>query len=396
MSLNYEEPNSASVVTTALEDNPSITPATLAAMSGVLGLNNPSTEVVVGSWDGTGSTVTAPAGEETQLIVVDIDQPAGTDILVEIPQDVATNPVWVFDTDANVQVRFNTVERVIQMGNGSDYVYVTGDRDTTIDGSGGNDVIFTTGGNDSITGGDGQDTIYSVFGDDTISGGDGNDVISIATADSILAFGDAGNDMFVYFDASTSTVDGGTGFDIVTTDFEETVHDEWVITVGDASVQFVYAESGETFFDITATDVELFMTQAEAAELTQFSYAIVDSENRADAMRLYQTALGRSADDQGAEFWLDAIEAGATVEQLATDFAGSDEFASIWPDVTNNTELVTQIYQNAFGRAPDTAGLDFWVDALDSGSISTGEFLAAIASSTEAEGITNVIVYGIV
>jgi len=361
MSVNYSDPLTAAQVAESTDANPSVSNSTVTAIAALLGVTEPTDTVVVGSWDGEGEVV-APEGETTQIVIVDIQ---GEDpVEVVIPESLSTNPVWIFDTDANVTVRFNTVERVINMGNGSDVVEVTGDKNTTIDGAGGDDLITTSGGNDSISGSNGNDTIFAAAGNDTISG--------------VLNF---------------DTIDGGTGFDMML--LAGDVSNWTVSVVGDDVVfnsTFITDESGNQT-NAVISNVEFVQIAEEAAELTQFSYVITEDGAEAEAMRLYQTALGRSADYEGAQFWLDAIESGATVEQLANDFAGSAEFASIWSDVSTNTELVNQIYENAFGDAPDAEGLEFWVTALDDG-LSAGDFIAAVASSTDAQSITNVIVVG--
>ena len=289
----------------------------------------------------------------------------GTDpVEVAIPESLSTNPVWIFDTNADVTVRFNTVERVIQMGNGSDDVTVVGDKNTTLLGMGGNDLLATSGGNDSIEGGNGNDTIDAGAGNDTING--------------VLNF---------------DTVDGGTGFDLMLLAGDVS---NWTVSVVGDDVVFnstFITDSLGNQTNATISNVEMVQIAESAAELTQFSYIITQDGDTADAMRLYQTALGRSADYEGAQFWLDAVDAGVSIEQLATDFASSAEFASIWADIDTNTELVTQIYTNAFGTGPDDEGLAFWVDALDNG-LSTGDFIAAIASSEDAASIYNVIVVG--
>jgi hypothetical protein len=362
MSLNYNEPDTAAQVEEALAANPSVSNATITAIAALLGVTEPTETIVVGSWDGVGEVV-APEGETTQIMVVNIE---GEDpVEVVIPEQLSTNPVWIFDTDADVTVLFNTVERVIQMGNGSDVVEVTGDKNTTLEGGGGNDLLETSGGNDSIEGGNGNDTIFAGAGDDTING--------------VLNF---------------DTIDGGTGFDMVMLSGSFA---DWAVSMSGSNVIFnstaATGASVDAPINANLVNVEFVQIAAEAAELTQFSYVITEDGAKAEAMRLYQTALGRSADYEGAQFWLDAIESGATVEQLANDFAGSAEFASIWSDVSTNTELVNQIYENAFGEAPDAEGLEFWVTALDDG-LSEGDFIAAVASSTEAQSITNVIVVG--
>lgn len=359
MSLQYNEPMSAAAVGQDLEQSSST--ATIAAISALLGVTSPTDEIVVGAWDGSGAVV-APVGQETQIVVVDI---TGTDpVEVTIPESLSTNPVWIFETDADVTVRFNTVERVIQMGNGDDDVTVVGDKNTTLEGLGGNDLLATSGGNDSIEGGNGNDTISAGAGNDTING--------------VLNF---------------DTIDGGTGYDLVLLAGDVT---NWTVSVVGDDVVFnstFITDSLGNQTNATISNVELVQIAQVAAELTQFSYVITQDGATADAMRLYQTALGRSADYEGSQFWLDAVEAGVSIEQLATDFAGSAEFASIWSAVSTNTELVTQIYTNAFGTGPDDEGLTFWVDALDNG-LSTGDFIAAIASSEDAASITNVIVVG--
>ncbi len=359
MSLQYDQPMTAESVGQDLEQSSST--ATIAAIGALLGVTSESDEVVVGSWDGSGEVV-SPAGQETEIVVVDIP---GTDpVEVTIPESQSTNPVWIFETDADITVRFNTVERVIQMGNGDDDVTVVGDKNTTLLGMGGSDLLATSGGNDSIEGGNGNDTIDAGAGNDTING--------------VLNF---------------DTVDGGTGFDLMLLAGDVS---NWTVSVVGDDVVFnstFITDSLGNQTNATISNVEMVQIAESAAELTQFSYIITKDDDTADAMRLYQTALGRSADYEGAQFWLDAVEAGVSVEQLASEFASSDEFTSIWADISTNTELVTQIYTNAFGDGPDEAGLTFWVDALDNG-LSTGDFIAAIASSEEAASITNVIVVG--
>ena len=41
------------------------------------------------------------------------------------------------------------------------------------------------------------------------------------------------------------------------------------------------------------------------------------------------------------------------------------------------------LYENVLGRAPDGGGNDFWVDALDDGSISRAQVLVGFAESSE-------------
>jgi hypothetical protein len=116
------------------------------------------------------------------------------------------------------------------------------------------------------------------------------------------------------------------------------------------------------------------------------------TDNKGSAMRLYQAALDRSADQSGAQYWLDEIETDTiNFVNMAASFLVSDEYVDAYGTQTN-TQFVEQIYQNTFDRAADQAGLNYWLNSLDSGT-SRALVLASIAASEEASNsVTNVIV----
>jgi len=356
MSLQYDQPDSAESVTESLQENPSISAASFGAISQILNLETTTAQIVVGSWDGSG-TVQAPVGQTPEMVVVDINQPSGTTVPVSIPTELVLNKVWIFDTDANIQVTFNTTERVIVMGNGNDEVTVIGDRNTTLDGGDGNDILILSGGADSVTGGNGNDSISAGAGNDTIVSGLGFD-----------------------------TVDGGAGFDVVQV---ASAVNQWTVVVDGAKVMLSGLPGTNNSVEMTNVDFISF----GAALGNQNSIVITTAaNNKDDAMRLYEAALDRSADQGGAQYWLDGLTAGSVnYVEVAGYFLGSSEYVGKYGTQTN-TQFVQQIYQNAFDRSAEEAGLGFWVSALEGGA-SRAEVLAAIAGSTEAETtITNVVV----
>jgi len=359
MSLQYDQPDSAESVTQSLQENPSISAASFGAISQILNLESTTAQIVVGSWDGSGN-VQAPVGLTPEMVVVDINQPFGTTVPVTIPLELVQNKVWVFDTDANVQVTFNTTERVIVMGNGNDEVTVLGDRNTTLDGGNGNDTLILSGGADSVTGGNGNDSISAGAGNDTIVSGLGFD-----------------------------TVDGGLGFDVVQV---ASAVNQWTVVVDGSKVMLSgLAGTPNSVNSVEMTNVEFISFGASLGN--QNSIVITTAaNNKDDAMRLYEAALDRSADQGGAQYWLDGLTAGSVnYVEVAGYFLGSSEYVGKYGTQTN-TQFVQQTYQNAFDRSAEEAGLGFWVAALEGGA-SRAEVLAAIAGSTEAETtITNVVV----
>lgn len=47
--------------------------------------------------------------------------------------------------------------------------------------------------------------------------------------------------------------------------------------------------------------------------------------------------------------------------------------------------FVTLLYQNAFDRAPDVEGLEYWAEALEAEQVDHGDVMAYIASSDEIQ-----------
>ncbi len=60
---------------------------------------------------------------------------------------------------------------------------------------------------------------------------------------------------------------------------------------------------------------------------------------------------------------------------------GSAEFIATYGTLTNS-QFVSQLYRNILNRAPDTGGLNFWIDRLSSGT-SRGEVVLGFSESPE-------------
>lgn len=103
---------------------------------------------------------------------------------------------------------------------------------------------------------------------------------------------------------------------------------------------------------------------------------------------LYLAYFGRPADPAGLAFWSGVLQKNnGDTTVMTKGFAQSTEaMARFSGDST--TERVTDIYQQMFGRAPDKAGLDFWVGAIDKGALNVGDAAIQImrgAQSTDAQ-----------
>jgi hypothetical protein len=101
------------------------------------------------------------------------------------------------------------------------------------------------------------------------------------------------------------------------------------------------------------------------------------------AYRLYKAAFNRTPDPAGLGFWIDAMNRGATLEQVAAGFVDSKEYWSIYGDYLDVGQIVARYYQNILGRAGEPAGIDFWTHILDSGAATLAQVLAGFSESAE-------------
>lgn len=197
--------------------------------------------------------------------------------------------------------------------------------------------------------------IVGTAGNDTIQTADGADVVRVGRGD--------------------DTIDTGGGIDAVRVDGAL------------ASAQISVAEDGTVTVATGAGTKTLRNTEIVTFE----DKKVVIAENTEDASiaLLYEAAFGRQIDNAGYRFWEKATEganeggAGLTVEAVAETFASSDEFVDKFGALSNQ-DFVNQIYTNFFDRSADAEGRQFWLDLLESGEISRGEFLKNVAGSEEA------------
>ncbi|MBJ3774417.1 DUF4214 domain-containing protein [Acuticoccus mangrovi] len=295
-------------------------------------------------------------------------------------------------------------------GKGNDQILGDAGNDT-LSGDGGSDTVSGGAGNDSIDGGDGADSLTGVAGDDTIvagagadsvDGGTGNDSISgDAGADSLS--GSAGDDT-ISAGAGADTVDGGSGDDLIYGDSgtntlsggagDDTIVSgtgDDVIDGGDDSDTAVFATaynaatvSGTTedWTVTTSTDGTDTVSNVEVLEFVDGRMVYDNEDNAAVALRMYDAAFGRDPDLVGFNTWIEQLDSGLTVEEMADSFAASAEFTKTYGSLSNE-EFVEQLYLNVLDREGNESGIAAWTSQLDSGNMDRGEVLARFSESQE-------------
>ena len=132
------------------------------------------------------------------------------------------------------------------------------------------------------------------------------------------------------------------------------------------------------------------LTNIERLQFTDTTIALDIGANQTagSGYMLYKAAFNRTPDTGGLGYWINKMDTGMSYSDVANNFVNSAEFKTAFggsnPSV--NT-LVTKLYNNVLNRAPDAGGLAFWQEKLTTGW-STADVLGYF--STSAENVTNV------
>ncbi|MFT8234475.1 DUF4214 domain-containing protein [Pseudomonas guariconensis] len=90
----------------------------------------------------------------------------------------------------------------------------------------------------------------------------------------------------------------------------------------------------------------------------------------------YKNILGREPDAGGLAYWQAQVESGQIqLAEVVSSFTTSAEAQAV-------VQPIIALYQAAFGRTPDTGGLQYWVAQMQ-GGLSLSDVTQAFAQSSE-------------
>lgn len=105
-------------------------------------------------------------------------------------------------------------------------------------------------------------------------------------------------------------------------------------------------------------------------------------EGDVDALlRLYDAAFDRDADGAGLGYWLDRQDVMETA-QIADAFVDASEFQQLHGEIRNDA-FVDLMYANVLEREADSAGRDYWIGQLEAGD-SPGAVMVGFTESQES------------
>jgi phospholipase C len=108
-------------------------------------------------------------------------------------------------------------------------------------------------------------------------------------------------------------------------------------------------------------------------------------KNVAPVLSLYETFLNRPAEHDGAAFWVNTLNNGATLGQVAQAIISSKEGLAVDGNLAAATDAqyVNFLYTVLYKRTPGVTEAAFWVNQLSAGTASRGDVAAAFVQAPE-------------
>ena len=248
-------------------------------------------------------------------------------VTVQVVGDMLNETTEIFGL-----VLSNAVNATIARAQGTATVTENG---LSLVGTGGNDALMGNIRNDAIVGMGGNDILIGSVGNDTIDGGPGLDTA------------------FYYVDSLS----------------------QCIITQPTAgSLPVTVASSLE------GTDS---LSSVERLHFTDTNLAFDLYGTAGQAYRLYQAAFNRTPDAAGLGYWIQAMDNGTTLDQVAAGFMASPEFQNLYGANPSNTDFINLLYNNVLHRVPAQSETDWWVGELVAGRQTRISALEGFSESNE-------------
>lgn len=128
------------------------------------------------------------------------------------------------------------------------------------------------------------------------------------------------------------------------------------------------------------------LTSVERVDFIDGTLAFDADGNAGQAYRLYQAAFDRTPDRAGLTYQVSRLDTGVALGDVAAGFAASPEFKAVYGAQPSTNQIVQTFYQNVLGRPGEASGIAFYENRLNSGD-SVGNVLASFAESPENKAL---------
>jgi hypothetical protein len=182
--------------------------------------------------------------------------------------------------------------------------------------------------------------------------------------------GTAGADHFTST-AANNLFDGGAGLDTLS------MHG------ARANYTVTKTANGIQLQDNTGVDGTDTLVGIERVKFADQSLAFDVDGIGGQAYRVYQAAFARTPDVGGLGFWINVMDQGVSLHDVAGGFVASNEFKTLYGFAPTSHEIVSKFYENVLYRPGEAAGIAFWTNVLDTKAATVTEVLMGFSESAE-------------
>lgn len=110
--------------------------------------------------------------------------------------------------------------------------------------------------------------------------------------------------------------------------------------------------------------------------------------NGGEIFRLYQAAFGRAAEPAGLGYWIWRMETGSSLQTVAHEFmTGQPEFDAMYGTNPTDVEFINHLYENVLHREADPAGFAYWQNVLQTSPNARADVLIDFSESPENKAL---------
>jgi hypothetical protein len=113
--------------------------------------------------------------------------------------------------------------------------------------------------------------------------------------------------------------------------------------------------------------------------LSVFVYA--EMPNYENVTKLYVATFNRAPDAAGLSYWVN--DSGMQLEQIAQSFFDQPETREKYPAGSSAHDFIRAVYNNLFNRDPDEDGWQYWEQEISSGNILKSVFILAVINGAQ-------------
>lgn len=117
---------------------------------------------------------------------------------------------------------------------------------------------------------------------------------------------------------------------------------------------------------------------------------------RQNVTALYVATFNRAPDSAGLDYWVN--ESNLNLEDIAQSFFSQTEAISLYASYISNGIFIDSVYSNLFNREADQDGYNYWLNELNTKSIEKSTFILAVingSKSSDADILTNKTTVGL-